>query len=58
MLPGRPPTELAGKPAPDGPGEQLGLSQVLAGGVEEPPVLGQPALGFRDGEIQAGQLGR
>jgi hypothetical protein len=58
VLPGRPPAELAGKPAPDGPGEQLGLPPVLAGGVEEPPVRGQPALRLRDGEIQAEQLGR
>ena len=57
MLPGRPPAELAGQPAADGACQQLGLADILAGGVEEPPALGQPSFRLRDGEIKAEQFG-
>ena len=56
MIPGRPPAELPGQPPPDGTGQQLGLADVLPGGVEEPPALGQPALRLGDGQVQAEQF--
>ncbi|MGH3198027.1 MAG: hypothetical protein ACRDOH_26635 [Streptosporangiaceae bacterium] len=56
VLPGRPPAQLAWEPAADRARQQLGLAR-LGGGVEEPPVLGQPSARLRHGEVKAEQLG-
>lgn len=56
VLPGRAPTQFAGKPAADYASQQLGLADVLGRGVKEPPVFGQPPARLGDGEVQAEQL--
>jgi hypothetical protein len=51
------PAELAGNPAADRAGEELGLAGLFGGGVEEAPVLGKTAARLRHRQVQARQLG-